>query len=53
MTGAWMTSLGSQKAATKLGWETICELDYKEFGKKGGVEFKGVPPSCKLMVVKV
>ncbi|XP_063825084.1 uncharacterized protein LOC135074648 [Ostrinia nubilalis] len=52
LTGAWMTSAGSQKAAARDGWETVFEIPYEEFGKEAGVVFEDVPPSCKFMTAK-
>ncbi|XP_028159805.1 uncharacterized protein LOC114352408 [Ostrinia furnacalis] len=52
LTGAWMTSAGSQKAAARDGWETVFEVTYEEFGKEAGVVFEDVPPSCKFMTAK-
>lgn len=51
--GAWMTSIASQKAATKLGWKTVLELNFKEIGKIGGLTYDEAVPSAKYMIMKV
>ncbi|XP_049699911.2 uncharacterized protein LOC110377152 [Helicoverpa armigera] len=51
--GAWMTSYGTQKAAERDGWETVCEFQYEEFGKKYGVTFDKDPPSSKFMIARI
>nr|XP_021189276.2 uncharacterized protein LOC110375478 [Helicoverpa armigera] len=53
MHGAWMTSYGTQKAAERDGWETVCEVQFDEHGKKHGVVFENGPPSCKFMVARI
>uniref|UniRef100_A0A2A4J0Y6 N-acetyltransferase domain-containing protein n=1 Tax=Heliothis virescens TaxID=7102 RepID=A0A2A4J0Y6_HELVI len=51
--GAWMTSYGTQKAAERDGWETVCEIQYDEFEKKYGVTFDKEPPSSKFMIARI
>lgn len=53
MTGAWVTTHGSQKAAARDGWDTAFEIPYEELGKLLEVTFDGVPPTCKFMVATV
>lgn len=53
ITSAWMTSIGTQKAAAKLGWEALSEISYEDLGKMVGTEFPKVPPSSKLMAKKI
>ncbi|XP_013200023.1 uncharacterized protein LOC106142700 [Amyelois transitella] len=51
---AWMTSIGTQKAAQKDLWDTPFEIDTKEFCKKFDVTpYDGIAPTFKLMAVKV
>lgn len=51
--GAWMTSYGTQKAATRDGWETVAEIHYEEFGKQHNVIYEKDPPSCKFMIARI
>uniref|UniRef100_A0A2A4J1J0 N-acetyltransferase domain-containing protein n=1 Tax=Heliothis virescens TaxID=7102 RepID=A0A2A4J1J0_HELVI len=51
--GAWMTSYGTQKAAERDGWETVCEFKFEEFEKKYGVTFDKEPPSSKFMIARI
>ncbi|KAJ8729968.1 hypothetical protein PYW07_017006 [Mythimna separata] len=51
--GAWMTSYGTQKAAERDGWETVCEVQYEDLGQKYGVTFTKEPPSTKFMVARI
>lgn len=53
MHGAWMTAYGTQKAAERDGWKTVCEIQYDEYGKKYGITFEDAPPSCKFMVATI
>uniref|UniRef100_A0A2A4J1B8 N-acetyltransferase domain-containing protein n=1 Tax=Heliothis virescens TaxID=7102 RepID=A0A2A4J1B8_HELVI len=53
MHGAWMSSYGTQKAAERDGWQTVCEVQFDEHGRKHGVVFQNGPPSCKFMVAKI
>ncbi|XP_072931536.1 uncharacterized protein [Epargyreus clarus] len=50
MTCAWMTSLGSQKAAKRDGWETIAEITLEELGNLTGLDFGKDVPTYKLMM---
>ncbi|KAG6450274.1 hypothetical protein O3G_MSEX006480 [Manduca sexta] len=52
MTGGWMTSFGSQKAAIRDNWETVFEINYEDFGKEVGVKFENVPPTCIFMIAR-
>ncbi|KAI5652025.1 hypothetical protein NE865_00363 [Phthorimaea operculella] len=49
-TGAWMTAVGSQKAAERDGWETIFEIPLDELGRLADCEIVGGPPTAKSMV---
>ncbi|CAH0701102.1 unnamed protein product [Spodoptera exigua] len=51
--GAWMTSYGTQKAAERDGWETVCELQYEDLEKKFNVTFPKNPPSTKFMITRI
>ncbi|KAG6450272.1 uncharacterized protein LOC115443600 [Manduca sexta] len=53
MTGAWMTSFGTQKAAIRDNWETVFELNTEDFAKEVGVKFENVPPTFMFMIAKV
>ncbi|KAG6450271.1 uncharacterized protein LOC115443604 [Manduca sexta] len=50
MTGAWMTSFGTQKAAIRDNWETVFEINTEDFGKEVGVKFENVPPTFLYMI---
>ncbi|KAG6450270.1 uncharacterized protein LOC115443599 [Manduca sexta] len=52
MTGAWMTSFGTQKAAIRDNWETVCEMNTEDFEKEVGVKFEKVPPTCIFMIAR-
>ncbi|KAI5652024.1 hypothetical protein NE865_00362 [Phthorimaea operculella] len=52
-TGAWMTAIGSQRAAASDGWKTEYEIPFEELGKLCECEFVGAPPTLKLMVAYV
>ncbi|KAG6450273.1 hypothetical protein O3G_MSEX006468 [Manduca sexta] len=52
MTGAWMTSFGTQKAAVRDNWETAYELNTEDIGKEVGVEFENVPPTFMYMIAR-
>ncbi|XP_013200022.1 uncharacterized protein LOC106142699 [Amyelois transitella] len=53
ITSAWMTSIGTQKAAQRSGWETAHEINTREFAKKFNVPlYDGIAPTFKLMVGK-
>ncbi|KAI5652026.1 hypothetical protein NE865_00364 [Phthorimaea operculella] len=49
-TGAWMTAVGSQKAAERDGWKTVFEISFEEVGRLTDCEFVGGPPTVKFMV---
>ncbi|KAI5652023.1 hypothetical protein NE865_00360 [Phthorimaea operculella] len=49
-TTAWMTAVGSQKAAEKDGWKTLFEISFADLGRLADCEFVKTPPTCKLMV---
>ncbi|KAJ2941600.1 hypothetical protein O0L34_g14656 [Tuta absoluta] len=49
-TGAWMTSIGSQKAAERAGWKTVFEIPTEELGRLSGCDFVDAPTTCKVMV---
>ncbi|CAH1645394.1 unnamed protein product [Spodoptera littoralis] len=51
--GAWMTSYGTQKAAERDGWETVCELRYEDLEKKFNVTYGRHPPSTKFMIARI
>ncbi|CAH1645396.1 unnamed protein product [Spodoptera littoralis] len=51
--GAWMTSYGTQKAAERDGWETVCELQYEDLEKKFNVTYSRNPPSTKFMIARI
>ncbi|XP_022830792.1 uncharacterized protein LOC111359460 [Spodoptera litura] len=51
--GAWMTSYGTQKAAERDGWETVCELQYEDLEKKFNVTYGRHPPSTKFMIARI
>ncbi|CAH1645397.1 unnamed protein product [Spodoptera littoralis] len=51
--GAWMTSYGTQKAAERDGWETVCELLYEDLEKKFHVIYPKNPPSTKFMIARI
>ncbi|KAJ8728277.1 hypothetical protein PYW08_016662 [Mythimna loreyi] len=53
VSGAWMTSSDTQKAAESDGWESAFEIKFEELGKKLGVNFDSDPPSVKYMVAKI
>ncbi|KAJ2946206.1 hypothetical protein O0L34_g5141 [Tuta absoluta] len=52
-TGAWMTAIGSQRAAAADGWKTEYEIPFEELGRLCGCEFVDAPPTLKLMVAYV
>ncbi|XP_053607958.1 uncharacterized protein LOC128673841 [Plodia interpunctella] len=53
LTTAWMTSLGTQKAAARDGWETPFEIDSREFAKHfNATPSDGIAPTFKVMVAK-
>lgn len=52
ITCALVTTLGSQKAAERDGWETAFEIPYEELGTILGVHFEDVPLMCKFMIAK-
>ncbi|CAG9584810.1 unnamed protein product [Danaus chrysippus] len=49
MTCAWMTSIGTQKAADKYKWKTFYELPVEELEKASGLVFDANVPTFKLM----
>ncbi|KAH9640727.1 hypothetical protein HF086_007298 [Spodoptera exigua] len=51
--GAWMTSYGTQKAAERDGWETVCEIQYEDLEKKFNVTYGRNPPSSKFMIARI
>ncbi|XP_035432708.2 uncharacterized protein LOC118264337 [Spodoptera frugiperda] len=53
ITGAWMTSPGTQKAAERDGWETVCELKFSDLEKKFNVTYEKFPPTNKFMIARV
>lgn len=51
MTGAWMTAIGSQRAAEKAGYHTIREIPWDEFVRDNeGEDVQDPPASIKYMV---
>ena len=48
-----MTSYGTQKAAERDGWETVCEVKFEELGKKLGLTFESDLPSSKFMIARI
>lgn len=48
-----MTSYGTQKAAERDGWETVCEIQCEELGKFFGVKYGTNPPSTKFMIARI
>ncbi|XP_022830887.1 uncharacterized protein LOC111359533 [Spodoptera litura] len=53
ITGAWMTAIGTQKAAERDGWETVCELQHADLEKKFNVKYAKDPPSTKFMIARI
>ncbi|CAH1645395.1 unnamed protein product [Spodoptera littoralis] len=53
ITGAWMTSPGTQKAAERDGWETVCELKFADLEKKFNVTYEKFPPTNKFMIARI
>ncbi|XP_063893906.1 uncharacterized protein LOC110375483 [Helicoverpa armigera] len=51
--GAWMTSYGTQKAAERDGWETVCEIPYEELEKQFGVKYDTDAKSTKFMIARI
>uniref|UniRef100_A0A2H1W5S8 SFRICE_007143 n=1 Tax=Spodoptera frugiperda TaxID=7108 RepID=A0A2H1W5S8_SPOFR len=51
--GAWMTSYGTQIAAERDGWETVCELQHSDLEKKFNVKYAEEPPSTKFMIARI
>lgn len=49
MTCAWMTAIGTQKAAEKNKWKTSYEISADELGRKSGLDFGNKIPIFKLM----
>ncbi|CAG9584812.1 unnamed protein product [Danaus chrysippus] len=49
MTCAWMTSIGTQKAAEKYGWKTFAEVSVDELEQKTGLIFDTNVSTFKLM----
>ncbi|KAJ2946208.1 hypothetical protein O0L34_g5143 [Tuta absoluta] len=49
-TAAWMTAVGSQKAAERAGWKTVFEIPLEELGRLADCKFIDGPSMCKLMV---
>ncbi|CAH0723259.1 unnamed protein product, partial [Brenthis ino] len=49
MTSAWMTAVGTQKAAEKNNWKTLFEISPDELGRKSGLDFGNKIPTFKLM----
>lgn len=52
MTGAWMTTEITQKAAAVTGWETVHEIAYNYLAKKYDVYFPNAPPTLKYMIAR-
>ncbi|XP_049868712.1 arylalkylamine N-acetyltransferase 1-like [Pectinophora gossypiella] len=53
ITVACMTSLGSQKAAERAGWETVFQVPFLDLEERLGVTFDGAPPYLKIMLARV
>lgn len=53
MTCAWMTSIGSQKAAEKNNWKTLIEISPENLDEITGLIFEKKVPSFKLMYYDV
>ncbi|KAI5652027.1 hypothetical protein NE865_00365 [Phthorimaea operculella] len=47
---AWMTAIGTQKAAERDGWSTYYEIPFVELARHCQCEFKDAPPTFKAMV---
>lgn len=53
MTCAWMTSIGSQKAAEKNNWKTLFEISPENLEEITGLTLEKKVPSFKLMYYDV
>lgn len=51
MTGAWMTSYGTHKAAERDGWEIKYKLDNEELKTRFGLTFE--PPSPPFILFMI
>nr|XP_034830589.1 uncharacterized protein LOC117987663 [Maniola hyperantus] len=49
MTCAWMTAIGTQKAAAKNNWKTLAEISLEDLEKQTGLKFEKKVPSFKYM----
>ncbi|XP_053607825.1 uncharacterized protein LOC128673766 [Plodia interpunctella] len=53
ITCAWMTSIGTQIAAERDGWETEFEIDSREFARQfDTTPYDGIAPTFKVMMGK-
>lgn len=53
VTVAWMTAIGTQRAAEKNNWQILKEISAEELGKRSGLNFGNKVPTFKLMYTTV
>lgn len=52
MAGAWMTSVSSDKATDRAGWETVYEITKEELEKVLNLKLENSPATYKYKVLR-